>query len=455
VELGIGRATKADAVRLRWPDLVVQAELDIPERETRRVQQVFRKPDSCPVIFTWDGTRWVYITDCLGAGSVGEITADGSTRLPRPVEAVKIEPGLLAIRDGQYVLKVAEPMDEMMYLDGLVLDVIDHPADVAVFPDERFATGGPPPTGDLVAFRAPIHAVSARNHRGADVTDVLRRHDRRMVDGFARRRWGGLAEEHWVELDFGDALKRIGPTDRLFLVLAGWTDYAYPSTIFAATQAGVPVVPPVLEKQVNGRWEPIADVGFPAGLPRVMTRDVTGLLAGFTGKLRIRTNLEVNWDQLFLAPALSANAVRITSLPLQDATLAARGFAQEFTPEGHGPVAYDHDRLEPVATTTWRGKRTKLGQVAELLRDTDDRVVVAGPGDEVTARFDARRLDKVADGWKRSFVLRATGWCKDSAAFTATSGFVMPLPFRAMKRYPPGPEERYPHPEDLPRWHTR
>jgi tetratricopeptide (TPR) repeat protein len=455
IELGIGRATRADVLRLRWPDLVVQAELDVPAGELRRVVQVQRKPDSCPVIFTWDGTRFVYITDCLGAGSVGEIVADGDTRRPRPEESVKIEPNQLAPQDGFYVIKVAEPMDEIMYLDQLRLLVVDHPRDVTVYPDERFATAGSPPTQEVLPLREQYFPIAARDHHGRDVTATIRHRDRRMVDGFARRPWTGFAEEHWVEFDVGNQLANIRKSDRVFLVLAGWTEYAYPSSIFAATQAGVAPLAPTLEKEVNGTWQPVAELGFPAGLPRVMTVDVTGLLASHAGALRIRTNLQVFWDQIFLAPILPRDSVRITPLALAGASLADRGFAQEFSPDGKAPIEYDPERLEPVAATRWHGRRTKLGDVTELLRDADDRFVIGGPGDEVTARFDARSLRPLPSGWIRSFIVQTAGFCKDSASFTATAGAIEPLPFRAMKRYPPGKDEPYPHAGDRARWHTR
>src|SRR6516162_1289159 len=103
-----------------------------------------------------------------------------------------------------------------------------------------------------------------------------------MADGFKKRGWLGFAEEHWVELDFGDRLAKYGPNDSLFLCLAGWTDYAYPESIFAAGQAGIEMAPPVLDRLgPDGQWHTvIADLGFPAGLPRMMTADVTGKLTG-------------------------------------------------------------------------------------------------------------------------------------------------------------------------------
>ena len=78
-------------------------------------------------------------------------------------------------------------------------------------------------------------------------------------------------------------------------------------------------------------------------------------------------------------------------LPVSRASLEHRGFTQEYRPDGKLPIAYDYDRLEPVAVTRWSGKLTRTGDVTELLTTDDDRHVVCGPGDEVTAEFDATR----------------------------------------------------------------
>jgi Tfp pilus assembly protein PilF len=456
VELGIGKNAKADAVRLRWPDLVVQAEIDVPSGGVRRITQTGRKPDSCPVIFTWNGSKFVYITDCLGAGSVGEMLAEGGTRRPRPEESVKIDGAHLQLVDGRYVIKIAEPMDEIMYLDGAKLVVIDHPADLSVFPDERFAVADPPPSQELLFFKDRLFPRTARTSGGSDATNIVREWDRRTVDDFRPSLWLGMAEEHWIELDIGQQLAAVGPKDRLVLCLAGWTQYAYPHTIFGLVQAGTPPMSPALEKQdAAGNWQPVVEIGFPAGEPRMMTVDLTGKLAGYTGKLRIRTNMHVEWDQIFLAPLVATNMLKpqVSELQVADAKLGFHGFCQEVSPDGRHPPLYDYDRLENVAMSNWQGWLTRFGDVSELLRDTDDRFVIGGPGDEVTLTFDAKGLAPIPAGWNRSFVLRTTGFCKDNAPFTATAGDVQPLPFRAMKQYPP--EVKYPHPDDMKKWHTR
>ena len=81
-----------------------------------------------------------------------------STRPPRPEESVKIEAEQLVPRDGKYVLKIAEPMNEATYLDRLQLLVLDHPADVRVYPDERFSSDATPsPLGGEGGVRGHSH----------------------------------------------------------------------------------------------------------------------------------------------------------------------------------------------------------------------------------------------------------------------------------------------------------
>jgi hypothetical protein len=460
IQFGVGKANVVDALRVLWPDATPQAEVSQPVGNVTIVE-INRKPDSCPTIFVWDGERFAFLTDCLGAGSMGEMEADGSTRPPRPEESVKIEPGKFVPKDGKYVLKISEPMDEVLYLDHLRLDVIDHPIGLSVFPDERFATAEPQPTQERLFFRNSdrIFPVKATDHRGRDVTAILKERDGKTVDDFYTRSWLGFAEDHFVQLDFQGKLTPLGTGQKLFLVLAGWTDYPYPESIFAANQAGIPTIWPVLEqKQADGSWKKLGEIGLPAGLPRVMTTDVTGWIDPKGGPVRIRTNLQIYWDQIYLAPLAAGVESSIREIPVSRASLEHRGFAQEYSPDGKLPISYDYDRVEPVAYTKWRGKLTRTGDVTELLTKDDDHFVLCGPGDEITAEFDAANLPPLKPGWERSFVLRTWGYCKDTALATATSSQVGPLPYRTMSKYPydPAKEPLPAHVVEYDRiWNTR
>lgn len=457
---GLGKNAQADIIRLRWPDNTRQAEFGHAGQRLVQIEEANRKTSSCPVLFAWDGRRFGFITDFLGAGTMGELQPDGTCRPPRPEESIKIEPHQLKPRDGKYVLKLAEPMDEVTYLDRLELVVLDHPADVQIYPDERLAMSAPAPSQELLAFREPVFPLSARDQRGNDMTETLRHWDRRTVDGFARRSWLGIAEEHYVHLDFGDRLARFAPKDRLILCLAGWTDYAYPESIWAATQAGVPLQAPVLERRTEHGWEKVAEIGFPAGLPRMMTYEVTGKLVGPQCVLRLRTNLEVYWDQVFLAAVLEqTGTARAMALQVESASLSSPGCMLEYSPDGREPTLYDYDRWSSAPMARLKGKLTRLGDVTDLLRQRDDRFVIFGPGDEITVYFDATQLPSLRPGWRRSFVLRTWGYCKDTGPFTATGDTIEPLPFAAMKRYPYGRDDHYPadaaHKDYLRQYQTR
>jgi tetratricopeptide (TPR) repeat protein len=463
--LGLGKHSQAEVVRLRWPDNCWQAELNKPACHVIRIEEINRRPDSCPLLFACDGNRYTFISDFLGAGAIGETLPDRTCRQPRAEESIKIEAHQMVPKDGFYLLKIAEAMNEVTYLDQLKLDVVDHPAEVRVYPDERFVISGPLPSQSLLAFQTgqEILPRKATNHKGKDVTAKLRHWDRDTLNDFARRTWAGYAEEHWVELDFGDRLSRFGSQDRLTMFLAGWTDYPYPESMWAATQAGVSLEAPILErKQPDGTWQTlVAEAGFPAGLPRMTTLDLTGKVFGKNCVLRLRTNMHVFWDQIFVAPLVPGGKEnnRLSTLHVHHALLEERGCLQEFSPDGKQPTLYDYHRLDKVPVFIQSGKLTRLGEVTELLEERDDRFVIFGPGDEITIQFDARKLPPLPAGWTRSFVLRTAGYSKSSGPFIETGNAVEPLPFQKMSRFPYGPEESYPrtprHEEYRRRYNTR
>lgn len=445
---GLGQSGSAPLLRLRWPDGVMQAELNVSADQVLSLAENNRKTGSCPVLFTFDGRRYVCLGDFLGGGGLGYLVAPGVYGEPDRDEAMSISADQLRAVDGVFKLRVTEPMDEVAYLDRMILEVVDRPADVSVAPDERFAPGGNRPTGALHAWRDQIEPVRATTLAGDDVTDTLRWFDRQTVDGFRRLRgWIGYAEEHGIVLDFGDRLSKFGPDDRLVLGLAGWVEYPYSQTNYGAATAGVELRPPVLERQrADGSWEVIeADPGYPAGLPRLTMLELTGKLSGSRCVLQLRTNMECYYDQAFIAVVDSQAGVRTTRKNVLHATLGYRGYTREVSPDGRLPLLYDYDYVDPAPLERLEGKLTRYGEVTPLLLEDDDQLCVLGPGDEVELIFDATDLPELPEGWARSYVLRAVGYCKDADPFTAGSDVVGPLPWRGMPReYPFGKEGERP-----------
>ena len=461
IVVGLGDRPRADFVRVRWTDGVMQNEHDVPVDRPHLITEVNRKIASCPVLFAWTGARFEYVTDTLGVGGLGFYLGP---RLgygpPDPTEVLRLP--TLASKDGRYVLQMVENLEEVSYLDEARLIAVDHPSDLVVHADERFASDLPVPTDRFYAARTPIAPVAAVDDAGHDQLGKILREDRDTADAFAKDpRFVGFAKDHALVLDFGDRLAELAPTDRLILFLTGWVEYGYSKTSVAASQAGVDMQPPVLEvPDGRGGWTRAAAIGYPAGNSRTMTYDVTGFLGPAVSRCRIRTNLEVYWDRIYLAPdAAPGSLATTTALPVE-AHLHARGYPREYSPDGRAPNLYDYSVCEawiPFRTTT--GAYTRMGDVTPLLSTADDRFVIFGKGEETTLSFAADAFPPLAYGMSRTFFLRLDGYCKDKDPYTALGDTVEPLPFHAMTTYPYPPGERYPddaaHRAYRATWNTR
>jgi tetratricopeptide (TPR) repeat protein len=441
VVLGLGKSPSAELVRLRWPDGTMQCELNKTADVKIALTETNRKTGSCPVLFTWNGRRFVCLGDFLGGGGLGYLVAPGVYGQPDRDESVAIAPEQLQAVNGVLRLSVTEPMDEVAYLDRLELVAVDRPPGVSATPDERFAPEGTRPSGEVIAWSTAIEPERATDLTGRDVTSTLRAWDRETVDGFRLLAgWIGYAEEHGIVLDFGDRLSKFGPDDSLVLALAGWVEYPYSQTNYAASTAGVALKPPTVERRnTDGSWTVIEPhAGYPAGLPRMTTLDLTGKLGGPRCVLRLRTNMECYWDQAFIAlrDRKAESALRQTTITLSRATLGHRGYTREVSPDGRQPLLYDYDYVDPAPLALMAGRLTRHGDVRPLLLHDDDHLCLVGPGDEVQLEFDAKTLPDLPAGWTRGYVLKAVGYCKDADPFTATSDQVEPLPWRDMPAFP-------------------
>ena len=289
-------------------------------------------------------------------------------------------------------------MDEVSYLDHLILDVVDVPPGVSLGLDERFAPQPPRPSGKTIAWRETIEQVCATDLRGRDVSVILRRRDREAADDFRLLgHWAGYAEEHGVILDFGERLSKLGPKDEIVLCVAGWVEYPFSQTNYAAATAGVALVPPTLErKRDDGSWETIEpSAGYPAGMPRMTTLGLAGKLNGKSCVIRLRTNMECYYDQIFLAVRDHAAeaSLKTKSLAVDRARLVYHGYIREVEPDGKAPMTYDYHYVDPAPLASLAGKLTRYGDVTELLTSDDDHLCLVGPGDEVRLEFDAARAD--------------------------------------------------------------
>ena len=448
IHAGLGRNTKVDWLRITWPDAVLQAELELAADQVMTITELQRKTSSCPHLFAWNGSHFEFVSDFVGMGGIGYLLADGVYAKPDPTEYVVVSN--LQARENEYVLQVVEPIEETAYIDEAKLIAVDHPVGTEVYPNEMMAINIEPPAFELFCFKHPIEPVGAIDHRGVDVTKEISTIDRRYAGATEPdRRFIGLAEDHFVELDFGDRLAAVSPSARLVLFLYGWVEYGYSSTNFAAGQAGLRARAPSIAVFRGGKWvELYREVGYPAGIRHMMTLDVTGKVLPGDRRIRISSNMELYWDRIFVAPILDGVEIGVREVSAKSADLHFLGYPREYSPDGRHPTLYDYDSVDgAIAWKIMGGAYTCYGEVGELVEEADDCYVIMGRGEELTLRFAADAFGAVPNGYRRSFILKADGFCKDMDLYSAYPDTVEPLPFHSMSNYPYGPNEKYPDDE--------
>ncbi|MDD5628768.1 MAG: CRTAC1 family protein [Elusimicrobia bacterium] len=459
LHFGLGRSARADMVRVTWPTGIRQSLADVPADETIKVREKGQK-SSCPFLFAWDGERFRFVSDLLGAGFIGILTGPDTYFKPRSDEYLRLDSGLLQPQDGKYLLSLAERLEEADYFDQVRLVAVDHDPDVEVHPDEKYLMRPPWPQAKVVAVRGARPPVRAADDQGRDILPLLASQDRRFHDGFELLPYEGYAARHSVTLDLGDAGRNGRPA---ILLLRGYVRYWTSNSAFQASRRGLRLEPPSLEvRDRAGRWVKVVDdLGFPAGLPKTTVADLTGRFLSEDRSVRITTDMEVYWDQVRVASETAVpGSVRVTQLAPERAELGWLGYPRMVMPGSRPPVEYDYQDLEPSAA--WRrpeGFYTDYGDVTELLAARDDRFVIMGHGEQVLLSFDANRLPPLPPGRQRDFFVYVDGFVKEMNPHTAYLHTVEPLPFHKMSNYPYRPDERYPgdaeHSAYRKRWNRR
>jgi tetratricopeptide (TPR) repeat protein len=430
-----------DTVRITWPNGLIQNEIQQTTDQTHTYLEAQRLSGSCPMIWTWNGHEFMFITDVLGVAPLGASDGDGSYFPVNHVEYVRIPASALKLQDGRYDVRVTEELSEVSYLDQVQLLWVDHPGGLEIFTNDKFK-GPPYPEFRLFGVKRRIYPRAAHDDQGRDVLPQLKSIDQRYPDQF-RRSETGVADLHSLELDFGSA----APSGTALLLLNGWVDWPDGSTFRRASQESKDgLVPPYLQVQdAQGRWVTVdRDMGMPSGKPKTIVVPVRFLSA--RRKIRIVTNLCVYWDEISLSEDTADTHLTPEPIPLVSARLHFRGFSKtRIDPRRLQPDTYLYGQLTGVSF--WNptpGLYTRFGPVEELLRDVDDRLLIMGSGDEVRLQFDATGLPKLPEGWSRDFLLKVEGWAKDRDPNTAFSQTVLPLPFHGMSRYPYPAGEAYP-----------
>jgi hypothetical protein len=121
---------------------------------------VLATKQSCPFVYSWDGTRYVFDAEPYGGAIARGLEKDDYSEL-----------GQLREQDGLYKLRVTNEVDETQMTNLTELWVVDHPAGTRVVPDIQ---------GKLHTVSAPQELLSASDAEGHDLQPWLRTTDQRI-----------------------------------------------------------------------------------------------------------------------------------------------------------------------------------------------------------------------------------------------------------------------------------
>lgn len=433
---GLAGHSQADVARIVWTNGVPQTILQ--PAANQYLTELMTLKGSCPYLYTWNGEKFVFVTDCLWAAPLGMQVARGVLAPCRPWEYLKIDGKLLQPRNGYYELQLTEELWEAAYFDQVELLAIDHPSEVEIFSNEKV---GP---AEIAAYyihtvRNPRRPRAARDQRGRDILHLIAEEDDKYAAPWDRKLAQGLTEQHYVELDLG----KLDNPKRILLFLTGWIYPANTSLNVAFSANPVleaPRPPAIWTPDAAGQWrEVLPFMGFPGGKTKTIVVDVSNLFTPGDYRLRIVTTAEIYWDGAFFTVDEEPAPLTVQRLGVAEAHLHYRGFSERVPYQNNRPERYLYERVD--SSPRWpsmRGKFTRYGDVTPLLAAQDNHLAVLGAGDELTVRF-AVPPREPPGGWKRDFFLYCVGWDKDADLNTICGQSVEPLPYHGMTEYPYDP----------------
>ncbi|MCW4011261.1 MAG: hypothetical protein NWF05_11705 [Candidatus Bathyarchaeota archaeon] len=420
---------------------------------------VYSGGSSCPSMYMWNGTGYVYVSDVSNHGWLGYtkyVNADGSLEYWRnnPWDYIKLDSSQLQAVDGAFDLKLIQKWNEIFFMDSAYMLVVDHPVEQDVYSTMVEEYLNPDNMGKIYTVsKDSITPVAATNEMiniyNGDVVsssgevDALSQIEK--IDGVFTSGFNGKYSEAWnnqtwnrLTVDLGDlsdapqiklVVKSIvdwGPAESYTL----WMDKFYSTQVPDKTE---PTPTPFMEvKDANGNWIRVPESRQfplpPDGVARTFVVDMTGLFPTNDYSVRINTFWNVTFDFVGADTTVQQN----TSIQRID---------------GEATLYQEASPMDANSS----GNFTRYGDVTELLLTEDNMFVIGRKGDAVKVQFSTANLTAPAEGMERDYFFFVACWFKVEYANYGFgpehSGFtVVPLPFHNMTGFPyPLETESYPY----------
>jgi len=382
---------------------------------------------SCPSLYIWNGTDYVYRTEVSsGTGYLGILDYFQNYTpvfaYSYPWSYLKLDKNQLQPKNGYYDMTLTQMWDEIFYIDAVHLVVVDHAPNVDVFSTKGTYIYNLDGQGKIYTVsKNPSPPISAVNGEGRNVLPQISKLDGVYTTGH---------EFQWDTLQLN--LGNLSSAKEIKLVVAGAIVYSsgqvqgeWASQF--VNQSGVkPFPPPYMEvKDLNGNWVRVPESRqFPLVevTPESFVVNLTGIFPTNDYSLRINTFFDTRFDYIGV-DTTSQQDVRVQTI---------------------NPVIADFTQFFENASTS-SGNFTRYGDVTELVRDADDEFVIGRQGDRVALKFKATELGPVPEGMERDYFVFVSCWFKVNGLpylpFTVDL-----LPFHAMSCFPYDPAtESYPY----------
>ena len=418
---------------------------------------------SCPSLYVWNGTDYLYITEVSNAGWLGYIdyineTGDIVFGGGNPWDHVKIDATQFqpVTENGSeyYDCVLYQQWNEIFYTDTAYLVVVDHPNDTDAYATMiNYLNKGL--YGDIYTVDEDnlIPPVSAINEKGENVLPQIT-----YLDGIFTEGSNGVLSPSWdnitynqLTLDLGDltdapAVKLVingmvdwGDAQPYYDWITQFEDAAAQGLITNNTQINPPAYMEVMDAQ--GDWIRVPQdrqMPIPGDyVSRSFAVDLSDLFPeGVTDyKIRITNFWNVTFDYIGMDFSPQENITVNEIFPI--ATLEPTLFA--------------------TTNSTASGNFTRYGDITELLRYADDEFVIGMQGDTMHLKFPTTGLPELEDAMERSFFMFIASWFKDPEdnwgfGFDFT---VEPLPFQGMSGFPYPDTEHHPDSSFMDEWNTR
>ena len=420
---------------------------------------------SCPSLFYWNGTDYVYVTEVANAGWLGYIdyineNGDMVFGGGNPWDYVKLDANQIATRSTDtgdfYDVVLLQKWDEIFYLDAAYMMVVDHPADVDVY-STMINYVNPSFMGQIYTVSKDNIAtpVSAVNEKGENVLPQIAK-----LDGVFTPATNGVESPSWddiqinqLTLDLGDLsdaqeIKLLingmvdwGPAEPYYNWIDGFKSAFAEGLVPNGTQVNPPPYMEVMD--ASGNWVRVPDdrqLPTPADyVARSFVVNLTGLFPDGISDYRVRINNF--WNVTF-------DYIGIDTTPQADIKVQRL----------NGEATFHQSYTTPSSSS---GDFTKYGDVTQIVSEGDDMFVIGRQGDKVSLKFPTAGLSSLEDGMERDYFMFVACWFKDPPGNWGY-GFdftVDPLPFRNMSGFPYPSTESYPfddaHLQYLKEYNTR